>query len=119
MTGEDTSSLGEVSPISDVSSSSPWASSLFCMSFHPTSPEPLNQLHHSAGYPIISHFTTRPMSNMAGFNIGGTNASGLVRTRVPLHVPAVNPLPGSRDSRKLWVDRQGNPHRSPYEAILG
>ena len=33
---------------------------------------------HSAGYPIISHFTTKQLSTLGGFNIGGINASGQV-----------------------------------------
>ncbi|KAG5715641.1 Beta-glucan synthesis-associated protein SKN1 [Termitomyces sp. T112] len=31
-----------------------------------------------AGYPIISHFTTKPQSKMGGFNFGGINATGQV-----------------------------------------
>jgi hypothetical protein len=34
--------------------------------------------HHSAGYPIITHFTKKTMSKQGGFNFGGTNASGQV-----------------------------------------
>lgn len=32
----------------------------------------------SAGYPIISHFTSTPLSTLGGFNIGGINASGQI-----------------------------------------
>lgn len=32
----------------------------------------------SAGYPIISHFTTRTQSKQGGFNLGGINATGQV-----------------------------------------
>ncbi|KAF9462095.1 beta-glucan synthesis-associated protein-domain-containing protein [Collybia nuda] len=31
-----------------------------------------------AGYPLISHFTERPLSTFGGFNIGGINATGQV-----------------------------------------
>ena len=48
-------------------------------------------LPNSAGYPIISHFTTPPMSNMAGFNIGGINASGQVPIRVLLLLLPLTP----------------------------
>ncbi|EJD00931.1 beta-glucan synthesis-associated [Fomitiporia mediterranea MF3/22] len=33
-----------------------------------------------AGYPIISHFTSSPLSKLGGFNIGGINASGQIST---------------------------------------
>jgi hypothetical protein len=33
----------------------------------------------SAGYPLISHFTSRPLSKMGGFNIGGINSTGQAR----------------------------------------
>ena len=32
----------------------------------------------SAGYPLISHFTEKPMSTNGGFNLGGINATGQV-----------------------------------------
>ncbi|KAF8222139.1 glycoside hydrolase family 16 protein, partial [Tricholoma matsutake] len=32
-----------------------------------------------AGYPLISHFTSRPLSTLGGFNIGGINATGQAR----------------------------------------
>ncbi|KAL0951415.1 hypothetical protein HGRIS_008107 [Hohenbuehelia grisea] len=32
-----------------------------------------------AGYPIIAHFTTRPLSTLGGFNFGGINGSGQAR----------------------------------------
>jgi len=32
----------------------------------------------SAGYPLISHFTAKPMSTNGGFNLGGINATGQV-----------------------------------------
>lgn len=32
----------------------------------------------SAGYPIISHFTSHSQSFLGGFNVGGTNSSGQV-----------------------------------------
>ncbi|KAF8807739.1 glycoside hydrolase family 16 protein [Phlegmacium glaucopus] len=31
-----------------------------------------------AGYPLISHFTSHPLSNLGGFNLGGINGSGQV-----------------------------------------
>ncbi|KAH8120019.1 beta-glucan synthesis-associated [Phellopilus nigrolimitatus] len=31
-----------------------------------------------AGFPLISHFTKKPLSTLGGFNIGGTNASGQI-----------------------------------------
>lgn len=31
-----------------------------------------------AGYPLISHFTTHPPSNLGGFNLGGINATGQI-----------------------------------------
>ncbi|KEP51650.1 glycoside hydrolase family 16 protein [Rhizoctonia solani 123E] len=31
-----------------------------------------------AGYPLVVHFTDRPMSNLGGYNLGGINASGQV-----------------------------------------
>ncbi|KAJ7293423.1 glycoside hydrolase family 16 protein [Mycena rebaudengoi] len=31
------------------------------------------------GYPLISHFTTRPLSFLGGFNVGGINATGQAR----------------------------------------
>lgn len=34
----------------------------------------------SAGYPVASHFTQKKFSTLGGFNIGGTNASGQVRS---------------------------------------
>ena len=37
-------------------------------------------LNHSAGYPIISHFTKHDQSTLGGFNLGGINASGQVST---------------------------------------
>ena len=38
----------------------------------------LTQFSLSAGYPIISHFTSAPLSKNGGFNIGGINATGQV-----------------------------------------
>lgn len=32
----------------------------------------------SAGFPLISHFTKRPLSTLGGFNLGGINASGQI-----------------------------------------
>lgn len=32
----------------------------------------------SAGYPLISHFTSHPLSTLGAFNLGGINASGQV-----------------------------------------
>ena len=40
----------------------------------------------SAGYPLISHFTSRSQSTLGGFNLGGINASGQVR-HFPLQIP--------------------------------
>lgn len=34
--------------------------------------------NHSAGYPLIAHFTSKPLTNLGGFNLGGINASGQV-----------------------------------------
>jgi hypothetical protein len=34
----------------------------------------------SAGYPIISHFTKHQQSTLGGFNFGGINATGQVRS---------------------------------------
>ncbi|THH03311.1 hypothetical protein EW145_g6360 [Phellinidium pouzarii] len=46
--------------------------------FYSDSQEKLTGDDASAGYPIISHFTSKTMSTLGGFNIGGTNASGQV-----------------------------------------
>ncbi|KAF8913016.1 glycoside hydrolase family 16 protein [Gymnopilus junonius] len=35
-----------------------------------------------AGYPLISHFTTRTQSTLGGFNLGGINASGQVPSMI-------------------------------------
>jgi beta-glucan synthesis-associated protein KRE6 len=35
-------------------------------------------VYFSAGYPLISFFTTHPPSTLGGFNFGGINASGQV-----------------------------------------
>ncbi|KAF9056531.1 glycoside hydrolase family 16 protein [Panaeolus papilionaceus] len=32
----------------------------------------------SAGYPLVSHLTTKPISTLGGFNLGGINSSGQV-----------------------------------------
>lgn len=41
--------------------------------------EPFRLTFDSAGYPLISHFTSPKLSTLGGFNIGGINASGQVR----------------------------------------
>lgn len=33
---------------------------------------------HSAGYPLISHFMSKPLTNLGGFNLGGINSTGQV-----------------------------------------
>lgn len=35
---------------------------------------------HSAGYPIITHFTSKQPGKLGGFNIGGTNGTGQIAT---------------------------------------
>ena len=38
-------------------------------------------VYHSAGYPMISYFTTHQLSSYGGFNLGGINASGQASPR--------------------------------------
>lgn len=67
--------------------------------------EPLS----SAGYPIISFFTTTPLSTMGGFNLGGTNATGQVGF-LSTHVsPAPIPFEGFPPQWQLGPNRPGNP----------
>lgn len=51
---------------------------------------------NSAGYPVISHFTTPKLSFNDGFNYGGSNASGIVRISDRTIYP---PKPSDCDSR--------------------
>lgn len=37
-----------------------------------------NDALRSAGYPLVSHFTSAKLSTLGGFNIGGINASGQI-----------------------------------------
>lgn len=50
----------------------------------PISVSALIRLFNSAGYPVTSHFLTKPLSTNGGFNIGGINASGQVRSYAKL-----------------------------------
>ncbi len=57
----------------------------------------------SAGYPLITYFTKKPVSTNGGFNLGGINASGQVPSipgnwgLVDIHTP---------DDAKTYVDLQ-------------
>jgi beta-glucanase (GH16 family) len=57
-----------------------------------------------AGYPVISHFTTRPLSNKSGFNIGGTNASGQVPEIPGNHGLIDKETPTDALTTKSWLD---------------
>lgn len=56
----------------------------------------------SAGYPLISHFTTKTQSTLGGFNLGGINASGQVSLLSRSHNPGHRAvIPGAQHDREL------------------
>jgi len=42
----------------------------------------LNFIFYSAGYPLVTHFTSKMQSTKGGFNLGGINATGQVRCKI-------------------------------------
>ena len=51
-----------------------WVFRTRCAWLSPANPYSRN----SAGYPVVTFFTRRPLSRQGGFNFGGTNSSGQV-----------------------------------------
>jgi beta-glucan synthesis-associated protein KRE6 len=59
---------------------------------------------NSAGYPLITYFTKHDISNLGGFNLGGTNASGQVRNLFGVLYCIDLSIIGSEHGWKLGID---------------
>ena len=77
----------------------------------------------SAGYPLITYFTSHPLSNLGAFNLGGINASGqvpdmiggwgLIDTETPLDAYVRTGYDGS-DMELVFSDEFNVPNRTFY-----
>lgn len=55
-----------------------------------------------AGYPVTSHFLTKPLSTNGGFNIGGINASGQLPSMAGNFALIDNDTPSTAYSKPSW-----------------
>lgn len=74
------------------------------MSFINIDQLPFNDVRRSAGYPLVSHFTSAKLSTLGGFNIGGINASGQIPSFVGNYGLIDNDTPQSLYTKPSYFD---------------